>query len=459
MYRGFESFRVTVIAAVLVLCGVGSGKNVTLPELPAAVQATVEREIKGFEIGAIDLEKDDSKVVYGVKAESADGRQSKTVVAEDGSLMKKDEQIRGEDLPALIAESVRKSVGDVVFYRIIRTTSFSGEVEYDIEADTEDSEIVLHIAGDGSITNKDVKPIDRSSIQFKGDLSRARDLLIKLRNQLKIAVFGDSRGKQGVNPRYFSGEENLKYPMVLNFSEDGEGLGRCKAIIEDYLPLAPNLEWVIYATSPRIFNRFYENWGADSVQVGSAYRTDRMGWGVWKKKNTERVPRSDPALKGRGREIGYEVDDRVGTDDFAAEDDREKARERLSRGRYELDAKRINAFESMIGVLEKRNIKLFTFTPPIHPVSAGQPCADDDGTTSEAYDELVAKMRAFEKKYSNFYFVDVNNKGRHNIPGTDFADMDHLNKHGSKTLTLMLNDFIRAFDSGERIAGAKSLAK
>jgi hypothetical protein len=34
MYRGFESFRVVVIVAVLVLCGVGSGKDVLLSELP-----------------------------------------------------------------------------------------------------------------------------------------------------------------------------------------------------------------------------------------------------------------------------------------------------------------------------------------------------------------------------------------------------------------------------------------
>jgi hypothetical protein len=113
----------------------------------------------------------------------------------------------------------------------------------------------------------------------------------------------------------------------------------------------------------------------------------------------------------------------------------------------------------MIQVLEKRNVKLLAFTPPIHPVSAGQPCADDDGTTKEAYDELVAKMRAFEKKYSNFYFVDVNNKGRHKIPGTDFDDMDHLNNHGSKTLTLILDDLIKGFDSGERIAKGRSGAK
>jgi hypothetical protein len=101
-------------------------------------------------------------------------------------------------------------------------------------------------------------------------------------------------------------------------------------------------------------------------------------------------------------------------------------------------------------MLEKRNVKLLAFTPPIHPVSAGQPCADDDGTTREAYDELVARMRAFEQKYPNFYFVDINNKGNHPLLGTDFKDMDHLNNLGGKKLTLMLADLIKKFDSEKK---------
>ncbi|MHC4240134.1 MAG: hypothetical protein ACYSUC_10325 [Planctomycetota bacterium] len=61
-------------------------------------------------------------------------------------------------------------------------------------------------------------------------------------------------------------------------------------------------------------------------------------------------------------------------------------------------------------------------------------------------------MGALEKKYPNFYFVDVNNKGRHKLAGTDFGDMDHLNKQGSKKLTLILDDLIKGFDSEKKEA-------
>ncbi|MHC4478011.1 MAG: PepSY domain-containing protein [Planctomycetota bacterium] len=447
MYRGFENSRLVLIAVVLLVVSVGQGKDVSLSQVPQAVRATIERETRGLEIEDIDLDNDDGKVVYEVEAENSDGRRCEMDVAEDGSLIKIDAQLRAEDLPAPIAEAVKESVGEVVFFQIRRRLSTNEKLRYDIEADTEDTEIHLQVAGDGSIINENVRLVDRNNIKDQGLLGPSRDVLIKLRHQLKIAAFGDSRGQAGINPRYFGGRQNTEFPMALNFSTSGAGLGRCKTIIEVYLQHAPNLEWVVYATSPRIFNRYYDNWGVGGG--GTGYRTDRMGWGVWKQVNTEPVPAS--AIKGGGDTLlGYEVEDKVGDDEFEDEDDKKDARDSLRRGRYEFDAKRVNAFESMIGTLEKQNVKLLAFTPPIHPVSAGQPCADDDGTTRQAYDELVAKMRAFEKKYSNFYFVDVNNKGRHKIPGTDFDNMDHLNNHGSKTLTLILNDLINDFDSGRK---------
>jgi uncharacterized membrane protein YkoI len=445
MYKGIEGFRFVAIVAILLLAvSVSRGEDVELSELPEAVRATILRETKGFELEDIDTDDDDGKFVYEVEAESTDGRRTEFKVAVDGSLVRMGGEIRPQDMPAHIAEAVNKAIGDVVFFRIHKRISEDKKLTYQIEADTEDTEISLHVGADGSIINKNIRTIDRNNIKDQGPLGNNRQVLIQLKDQLKIACFGDSRGQHGINPWYFDGEENRKFPIALNFSTSGAGLGREKTVIEDYLHNAPNLEWVVYLTSPRIFNRYYDNWGGGGG--GSAYRTDKMGWGVWKQKVTELVPRSE--VKGAsGPFLGYEVEDKVGDDEYESEKDKKDARRSLRKGRYEFDAKRVNAFEALIAVLEKRKVKFLAFTPPIHPVSAGQPCADDDGTTKEAYDELVAKMRAFEKKYSNFYFVDVNNKGRHKIPGTDFSDMDHLNNHGSKTLTLILNDLVKGFDA------------
>ena len=76
--------------------------------------------------------------------------------------------------------------------------------------------------------------------------------------------------------------------------------------------------------------------------------------------------------------------------------------------------------------------------------------------TSYPKDTTGTFKKAFEKKYPNFYFVDVNNKGRHEIAVSDFDDLDHLNDRGAKTLTLILNDLIKGFDSSEKNAGGQT---
>jgi hypothetical protein len=232
--------------------------------------------------------------------------------------------------------------GDVFFFQIIRTTSPTGDVKYDIQADTKESEIDIHLTGDGSITHKSIKPRDTIKIDTGGYLGNIRGLLLKLRHQVKVIGFGDSRGQSGINPRYFFGEKETKYPMALNFSASGAGLGHCKAVIECYLHHVPNLEWVVYATSPRIFNRYYENWGGEGLRGSHTYRADRMGWGEWEKKNTEPVTISE-LKSGRNYHVGDEVEDKQEDDEFEDEDDRKDAIRGLRRGKYEFEARRVNA--------------------------------------------------------------------------------------------------------------------
>ena len=95
----------------------------------------------------------------------------------------------------------------------------------------------------------------------------------------------------------------------------------------------------------------------------------------------------------------------------------------------------------------------------MHPITAGQPCTDDDGSTAEAYDEIVKRIKAFDEKYPNLYFIDVNKKGKHNFEHREFKDLDHLNRRGARKLTAMLNEFIKAVDSGEKTGVAKSVGK
>ena len=66
------------------------GEEVRLTEVPAAVRATIERELGGVSPEKIERETEKGTVCYEVEAETADGREIELEIAEDGTLLDKD---------------------------------------------------------------------------------------------------------------------------------------------------------------------------------------------------------------------------------------------------------------------------------------------------------------------------------------------------------------------------------
>jgi len=452
MYSAFDNSKLAefaLVAALLTLLGVNTppvfgGKDVSLSEAPQAVRATIKRETKGFDIDDLERDKDDGKIVYEVDAENGD-REIKLKIAEDGTLLEREEEMDSDVLPAAVLNAVKKSVGDIDFDDIEKRFVRGRKTIYRIKGDKGNLEIELKIAEDGTILDKEVKrddDDDDDDDDMPDDFRDIRRLFLKLRGQLKIAALGDSRVEKGIDPKYFLGEENRKYPMALNFGSGGSGLPRVQVIIEGYLVHTPKLQWVVYGISPRVFNRYYHSDEGDDIKRSSLYRSDKQQG--WPEITGELVPASaidDDDFSAWG------FDGEDGTDDDIEDDKERRDKQRdLRKGRYRFDTKRLEIFESLIQLLARRNVSMLAFTPPIHPLSIGQPCTDDDGTPREAYDELVEKMKAFDQKHPNFYFIDINNKGEHNLEHKDFNNFDHLNTKGAKKLTLILNDFIKAVD-------------
>ncbi len=453
MYRAFENSKLAefaLVAALLTLLGVNTppvfgGKDVSLSQVPQTVRDTIERETKGFDIDDLERDKDDGKIVYEVDAEN-DDRQIKLKIAEDGTLLQREEEMDSDALPAAVLNAVKKSVGDIDFDDIKKRFVRGRKTIYRIKGDKGNLEIELKIAEDGTILDKEVKRDDDDD-DMPDDFRDIRRLFLKLRGQLKIAALGDSRVEKGIDPKYFLGEENRKYPMALNFGSGGSGLPRVQVIIEGYLVHAPKLQWVVYGISPRVFNRYYRSDEGDDIKRSSLYRSDKQQQG-WPEITGELVP-ANAIDDDDFSAWGFDGED--GTDDDIEDEKERRDKQRdLRKGRYRFDTKRLEIFESLIQLLARRNVSMLAFTPPIHPLSIGQPCTDDDGTPREAYDELVEKMNALDKKHPNFYFIDINNKGEHNLKHKDFNNFDHLNTKGAKKLTLMLNDFIRAVDSDRK---------
>lgn len=84
------------------------------------------------------------------------------------------------------------------------------------------------------------------------------------------------------------------------------------------------------------------------------------------------------------------------------------------------------------------------------PYIAGAPCTDDDGTSQADYDKINEIMRGLEKRYSNFRWMDINNKGNNDFKSEHFGNFDHLNPKGAEKLTRMIDAGIQRLEKQER---------
>ena len=439
-YRNLTVLAVAT-AVLLSLSALSSyADDVSLSEVPQAVRTLIERETKGFDIDDIERDKDDGKIVYEVDAENDSG-EMKLKIAADGTLLEIEQEMGPENLPEAVRNAIKKSFGEVYFEDIEKRYRKGSVIVYRIEAETDELKIDLKIAEDGKIIDKEVDRRDDDDLPR--DFDDIRKMFILLRGQLKVVSIGDSRVELGINPELMLDEQNKKYPTALNLSADyshGSGVPLLKLLAEDYLVHAPKLEWVIFGASSRMFSRYFGPDIARDISKTRIYRKDKKAIG-WREITTNLVPAS--AVDGDDLSPwGFDGDD--GTDDDLEDDDDRKDKiDDLQKGRYKLVPSRFGVLGSAIQTLAKRNVKLVAFTPPIHPITSGQPCVDDDGTPREAYEEIVARMKALDKKYPNFYFLDIHKKGEHDFEHNRFKDFDHLNRKGANKLTLMLDDFIK----------------
>jgi uncharacterized membrane protein YkoI len=419
--------------------------DVSLSEVPQSVRDSIENETKGFEIDQIERDKDDGRIVYKVEADNDTG-QMRLSIDKNGTLLEKRQEIDPDNLPKEILNAINKSFGEVYFGDIEKRFQKGKESFYRIEAETDRLKIDLEIAENGNILDKDIDrkdDDDDDDDDLPRDFDDVRKMYIQLRGQLRIVFIGDSRVEMGINPEQMLDEQNKKYPTALNLSANyshGSGVPLLKLLTEVYLPHAPKLEWVVWGASSRMFSRYFDPDAADDIRKTRICRSDKkaIGWGEIKNDlvHARDVDRDDLSPWGFEGENGTD-------DDLEDDDDREDVIDDLQKGRYKFDLRRFGHVESVINTLSERNVKLLAFTPPMHPITIGQPCTDDDRTPLEAYEEIVSRMNALDKKYPNFYFLDLNNGGKHGIEHNGFKDFDHLNRKGAKKLTLMIGDFIK----------------
>ena len=81
--------------------------EVTLTEVPAAVQQTMHAQASGWELESIDKNVDDTEITYDVDV-SKDGREKTFTVADDGDLLS--EEVTLTETPAAVQKSIQAQI-------------------------------------------------------------------------------------------------------------------------------------------------------------------------------------------------------------------------------------------------------------------------------------------------------------------------------------------------------------
>ena len=139
-----------------------------LANLPEAVQKTVKTELGTAQIDEIERDTDDGKVVYNVEAETADGRDIELEVAEDGTLLERQEEVSLADVPAAVRATIERELAGVSPEKIERHTK-QGTISYEVDAEVSGKEIELEIGADGTLLDKDVEGDDDNGDDDDGD--------------------------------------------------------------------------------------------------------------------------------------------------------------------------------------------------------------------------------------------------------------------------------------------------
>jgi len=125
-------------------------QTVPIEQTPEAVQTTIEAELENATIDNIQQQDEGGAVIYEVDAE-VDGYDIEITIAEDGTVLRKEEDIDPTSLPEAVTTRITETVGDIEVRRATKVTD-EEQVTYQIRATSAEGErISLTIAEDGTL--------------------------------------------------------------------------------------------------------------------------------------------------------------------------------------------------------------------------------------------------------------------------------------------------------------------
>jgi hypothetical protein len=223
--------------------------------------------------------------------------------------------------------------------------------------------------------------------------------------------------------------------QACNLAVPSSGLLYADLILKECVERCPRVRWVVYGVSSRIFNQRWADVKGKELAMSPEFKHDQARRALlWNNAPAE--------LEQSGRpRFGAVNSGEIGVASIT-----------WTNKLFVMDPERMKTFESILAGLWKRNIGMLAFTPPWRKGSdpTAPAFTDDEGTASVDYDNINEIMRGLEKKYPNFRWLDINNKGKHDFSNEDFKDDNHLNPKGAEKLTRMIDAEIQRLEDKGR---------
>jgi len=164
-------------------------------DLPPAVQKTVRDALGRASVSKIELDTDDGKLFYEIDAETADGREIDLDVAEDGTLLKKVEEISLANVPAAVGATIERELGGVRPEQVEQVTE-EGIVHYKVEAKVPGADIELEVGEDGRLLDKEVDQDDDDGWAYPAwdfpvgdvDVSEAKIVILNPKSRIQVSA-------------------------------------------------------------------------------------------------------------------------------------------------------------------------------------------------------------------------------------------------------------------------------
>ncbi|CAN5333937.1 hypothetical protein BH23VER1_BH23VER1_23820 [soil metagenome] len=343
--------------------------------------------------------------------------------------------------------------GDTVTLDLVPFDSVDGLDQIHLSDDLDPTlDIPLYLDVSGTLAARPDSIPAPVRFDYRGGYSPRFEAYWMLRSQLRLLVVGHSHAGVGVLPNHFYPSESAATPLALNLSIPAAGFFQQRLVVDDYAVPLPDLRWVVWELSPRVFNsRYADGWRFQQFLASTGYRYDLTHrdslWPISAAPPEQRIPASVT------EEISERIDAWGGTKKGGVDPEyagpQAIADKIASAGadlEFTMNEEVWPALESTLEKLAAQGVSTFLFIAPMHPAFASSPAADNDQTGPEDYAAVVRRLAALDAAHPKVYFRDFHRDGNHQFGPDHFWDLDHLNADGARAFTPILVDTLAEID-------------